>query len=73
MSYCAFRNVQGDIFELIEYIEEGKIDDISEEEFRSAKELLSEDLDELKSAISRKLDEWEEYLEEEERELSGNR
>jgi hypothetical protein len=63
MSYCAIENVLQDIRQLIEFINEGKKDDVNEYEFDSAKQLIEYELDELKELLEDNLDNWKQQNE----------
>lgn len=58
MSYCAIENVLNDIRELIEYINDGKKEEINSYELDSAKQLIEYELDELKQVLEDNLDDW---------------
>ena len=51
MSYCAIENVLRDIDELIDYIREGKKEELNEYELQSAKHLIEYKLDEVKELL----------------------
>lgn len=63
MSYCAIENVLQDIRQLIEFINEGKKDEVNEYEFDSAKQLIEYELDELKELLEYNLDSWKQQNE----------